>query len=107
MIIRTELLQESCAQILNAVDSNVLSAITETLEIEVKDNLFKMAVTNREYFVSIEINIESKETLHATVNANLFLRLVSKITSETIELTTDTNILYVKCNGNYKLPLIY
>ena len=107
MIIRTELLQDSCSKILSAVDSNVLSAVTETLEISAKDNVFTMAVTNREYFVEVKMDIEVKEELHATVNANLFLKLISKVTSETIELVSDGNSLLIKCNGNYKLPLIY
>ena len=107
MIIRTELLQESCAQILNAVDSNVLSAITETLEIEAHNKMLRMAVTNREYFVDIHFGIESDEEIHATINANLFLKLISKVTSETIELLVVDNSLLVKCNGDYKLPLIY
>ena len=107
MIIRTELLQDSCAKILNAVDSNVLSAVTETLEINAGANVFSMAVTNREYFVEVWVDTDSAEDFHATVNANLFLRLVSKVTSETIELTSDGNSLHIKCNGDYKIPLIY
>ena len=107
MIIRTELLQDSCAKILNAVDSNVLSAVTETLEITCKDNVFALAVTNREYFVEVKMKVEVTEEFHATVNANLFLKLIAKVTSETIELASDGNSLHIKCNGNYKLPLIY
>lgn len=107
MIIRTELLQESCSKILSAVDSNVLSAVTETLELKGSENLFTMAVTNREYFVEIKIETTIEESFHATVNANLFLKLISKVTSETIELNTDSNSLFVKCNGDYKIPLIY
>lgn len=107
MIIRTEILQESCAKILNAVDSNVLSAVTETLEIRNEGKQLSMSVTNREYFVRILFGDNIEDEIHATVNANLFLKLVSKITSETIELHTDDKSLYVKCNGDYKLPLIY
>lgn len=107
MIIRTELLQDSCAKILSAVDSNVLSAVTETLEITANNNVFTLAVTNREYFVEVKRDIELNEEFHATVNATLFLKLISKVTSETIELTSDGNSLHIKCNGNYKLPLIY
>ena len=107
MIIRTELLQDSCAKILSAVDSNVLSAVTETLEISASDGVFTMAVTNREYFVEIKMDIEVAETFHATVNANLFLKLIAKVTSETIELNTNGNSLHIKCNGDYKIPLIY
>lgn len=107
MIIRTEILQESCAKILNAVDSNVLSAVTETLEIRNEGKQLSMSVTNREYFVRILFGDNIEDEIHATVNANLFLKLISKITSETIELYTDDKSLYVKCNGDYKLPLIY
>lgn len=107
MIIRTELLQDSCAKILNAVDSNVLSAVTETLEISASNGVFTMAVTNREYFVEIKMNIEVSDEFHATVNANLFLKLIAKVTSETIELSTNGNSLHIKCNGDYKIPLIY
>lgn len=107
MIIRTEILQESCAKILNAVDSNVLSAVTETLEIKTENKQLSMSVTNREYFVKILFGDNIGDEIHATVNANLFLKLISKVTSETIELYTDEKSLYVKCNGDYKLPLIY
>lgn len=107
MIIRTELLQESCSKILNAVDSNVLSAVTETLEIKCQNKIFTMAVTNREYFVEIKLDVDVEEVFHATVNANLFLKLISKVTSETIELSTQDNSLFIKCNGDYKLPLIF
>ena len=107
MIIRTEILQESCSKILNAVDSNVLSAVTETLELKNENKCMSMSVTNREYFVKVLIDTDIDENIHATVNANLFLKLVSKVTSETIELHTDENSLYVKCNGDYKLPLIF
>ena len=107
MIIRTDLLQESCAKILNAVDSNVLASVTETLEITGKDNQVVFAVTNREYYVEIKLDTDVTEDFHATVNANLFLKLVSKVTSETIELTIQGNSLKVKCNGEYKLPLIF
>lgn len=107
MIIRTEILQESCAKILNAVDSNVLSAVTETLEIKTENKHLSMSVTNREYFVKILFGDNIEDEIHATVNANLFLKLISKVTSETIEIYTDEKSLYVKCNGDYKLPLIY
>lgn len=107
MILQTDVLQKSCEKILAAVDSNVLNTITETLEIKVKDGIFSMAITNREYYVNIKFDADIEEEIHATVDAILFLKLIGKVTSETIELTSDKNNLMVKCNGNYKLPLIY
>ncbi len=107
MIIRTDLLQDSCARIFNAVDSNVLSTVTETLEIECSERILRLCVTNREYFVEIQLETDVDEYFHATVNANLFLKLISKVTSETIELSIHENSLFIKCNGDYKIPLIY
>ena len=43
----------------------------------------------------------------ATVNATIFLKLISQITTDTIELSVVDNTLVVKGNGTYKLPLIF
>lgn len=106
MIIKTDLLKEKSAAILSAVDSNELSVVTETLELKANGDVLSMNVTNREYYVRVNVNLDQPETFNAAVNANLFLKLVSQITTATIELNvTDTNLV-VKGNGTYKLPLI-
>lgn len=107
MIIRIEDLKSISQTILTAVDSNELSIITETLELLVKDNTLYMNVTNREYYAQVKLKMENEEEFHATVNANLFLKLVSQITTDTVEFSIDGNSLVIKANGNYKLPLIY
>lgn len=107
MILQTDVLNKSCEKILAAVDSNVLNSITETLEIKCENGVFSMAVTNREYYVNIKFDADTDEHIHATVDAILFLKLIGKVTSSTIELATDDTSLLIKCNGNYKLPLIY
>ena len=107
MIIRIENLQEACKDILAAVDNNELSAITETLELVTKDTYLYINVTNREYFAQVKININEEVEFHATVNANLFLKLISQVTTDTVELTLKDNFVIVKANGVYKLPLIF
>lgn len=109
MIIQTEKLQEQCSKILGAVDSSVSTDITETLELEVKGSTLFLNVTNKEYYVSVNIPLTSEETttFHAVVNASLFLNLVSKITTKEIELSTTDTTLVVKGNGTYKLPLVF
>lgn len=106
MIIKTDLLKEKCSAILNAVDSNELSIVTETLQLKANNTTLSMSVTNREYFVEIKLNLDQPENFHATVNANLFLKLISQITTASIELDVNGNSLVVKGNGTYKLPLI-
>lgn len=107
MILRIEKLQEACKDILTAVDSNEVSAITETLELITIDSVLHMNVTNREYFVQVEIPVGPEDELHATVNANLFLKLISHTTTDTVELCVVGTNLVIKANGTYKIPLIY
>lgn len=107
MIIRIEKLQNACKNILTAVDSNTLSTITETLELVTVDNYLYMNVTNREYFAQVKIDIGEVVDFHATVNATLFLKLISQITTDTVELNIKDNYVVVVANGTYKIPLIF
>lgn len=107
MIIRSEDFKNTCSKILTAVDSNELSAITETLELKTEGTFLYLNVTNREYFAQVKIDLGEVEELHATVNANLFLKLISQITTDTIEFENTETSLIVKGNGKYELPLIF
>ena len=107
MIIRNEDLKDACSKILAAVDSNELSAITETLELKVVDNTLNVSVTNREYYAQVRLAVDPGINFHATVNANLFLKLISQVTTESVELLVNDNFLLVKANGTYKFPLIF
>ena len=107
MIIRCEELQKVCSKILFAVDASNNSIITETLEMNTDANYLYMSITNREYFVKVKLDIQKEVEFSATVAADVFLKLVSKMTTETIEFSTQNNYLIVKGNGTYKLPMIY
>ena len=107
MIIRKEDLQEICGKILFAVDSTETSAINETLELKTVDTSLFVNVSNRDYYAQVKVDIGEKIDFHATVNATLFLKLVSQFTTDTIELYTKDNSLHIKADGNYKIPLIY
>lgn len=107
MILKVEELKDICSIVLTAVDSNELSVLTETLELVVENNILYLTVTNREYYAQFKLNVDAEEYFHATVNANLFLSLVAKTTTDSIELFVDKNDLNIIGNGKYKLPLIY
>jgi hypothetical protein len=106
-IIRSEDLKEVCSKILTAVDSTELSLVTETLELFAIGDVLTVSVTNREYYAEVNFKLEDVQAFHATVNAMLFLKLVSQITTDTITLSVEDNALIVKGNGTYKLPLIF
>lgn len=107
LVIKTDLFKDVCSKILTAVDSTELSIVTETLELVTKNNILVMGVTNREYFAEVKLEMADEYEFHATVNASLFLKLVSQITTEEIQLNVVDNTLVVKGNGTYKLPLIF
>lgn len=107
MILRIETLQEACKNILAAVDDNKLSAITETLELVTRGSYLYINVTNREYFAQVKIELAEECDLRATVNANLFLKLISQVTTETVQLEVKDTYIIVKANGSYKIPLIF
>lgn len=106
MIIQTKLLQDSCKKILDAVDSNASLKLSETLELEVRNQILYLNVTNKEYYVAVKIPLGTDVDFHAVVDAKLFLTLISKITTTDVELNVNGNVLVVKANGNYKIPLI-
>ena len=105
--IKSESFKDVCSKILTAVDTSELSTITETLALNCSGGRFTLSVTNREYFVETFFDVEPGIVFEATVNAGLFLKLVSQITTDTIELSTKDNYLLINGNGTYKLPLIF
>ena len=107
MLLKRDDIKDVCSKILAAVDTNGLSTITETLELIVQDDILYLNVTNREYFAQVKLPVTGDNGFHATVNASLFLKLIPQITTDTIELNIKDNLLIVKGNGTYKLPLIY
>ena len=107
MILKTQEFKEACQTILFAIDTKDVSLFNETLELVTSGNILNLNVTNREYFVTVKFILEQSEEFRASVNAKTFLALISKITTDTVELTLDGNILRIKANGNYALPLIF
>lgn len=106
MIIDTEVLQEKCKKILDAIGTKSKIA-SDTLELEVYEGALYLNATDKEYFVSVKLPLSEPEEFHAVVKASRFLSLISKITTKTITLKVTSNYLSIKGNGNYKEPLIF
>ena len=107
MILNLKEFQDVCKTILNAVDNSEISTDNETLELKTESNILYLNVTNNEYYASVKFTLAHEEEFHATVNANLFLKLINTSTTETVELKIKDNYMYIKANGNYKLPLVF
>lgn len=103
MIIRNEDLKDICNKILYAFDPTS----SDIVQIKGVDNYLHMSVGNGEYFVEVKLNMYEEVDFNATINGDIFLKLISKITSDTVEFNTKDNFLVIKGDGSYKLPLIY
>lgn len=107
MIISTKDFKEVCSTILSGIDTNELSTLTETLELKTEGKNLLLNVTNGEYYLSVIFTLDHEETFNAAVNANLFLKLIAAITTETVQLEVKDTYMEVKANGVYKIPLIF
>ena len=90
MIIQTKTFQEAANKILLAVSTDKTNAAN--VELEAKDNVLYLRTTNKEFYVEIKFDLESAETFRAVVDANLFLNLISSITTDTFEITINENV---------------
>lgn len=104
MIINTKKFKEVCSTILLAIDNSELSTLTETLELKTIGKTLYLNVTNQKYYVSVKFELDHEEEFNASVNAITFLKLISSITSGSIELQLKETYILIKANGNYKIP---
>ncbi len=107
MIIKADAIKSICSKIAPALDASSFSVLTEILQLTVENKQFKLAVTNKEYYVKGTFRVDTEESFNATVKADLFIKLIEHITTDTISFEIDNTSLIIKGNGQYKLPLIY
>lgn len=105
MILKTKTFQEAANKILVAVG---LDRSAANLELAAKDTALYLRVTNREYYVAVKFDLEAPTDFRAVVDANLFLNLISGISTEEFELIiNDTHVVVKAGKSSYKLAMIY
>ena len=108
MIISTSILQDIAQKILSTINTNDTVNNTDQLQLSVTENRLHLAVASDEYFVDIQLPFDVNEKLHAVVNANVFLKLITQTSTDNITLYTENDqTLHIKGNGDYVLPLLY
>jgi hypothetical protein len=108
-IIKTDELKECCTKILAAVDnSDSTNTDAGILQLTVVENKLILAVTNGEYFVEVKKDLTGSVTdFKASIGATLFLKLMTQVTTETVEFKVSNQTLLVQANGLYKIPLVF
>ena len=104
MKIKTTELQNMLSKVVKGVGNNKLIPLTNMLMIRVADGNLLLTSTDATNYLTVQTTVNSDE-LYAVVNAELFNKLISKFTTETVDLTVEDSALKIFGNGSYVLEL--
>ena len=103
--LKTLKLQEMVSKAIKGASNNKMIPITSLMAIALKDGILTLTTTDATNTLKVmEKDIEGDD-FYAVVQADIFSKLVAKITTETITLTLKENSLEVKGNGTYSIEL--
>ena len=106
MKISTKLLQEMVSKSIKGAGNNNLIPITSLLVIEVLANKLTLKTTDGSNYLYVKELLEGEyEDFYSIVNADKFAKLISKTTSEYIEILNENSYLSINGNGKYKLEI--
>ena len=107
MKINSIILKNMCSKLINALDTDASSTISESVELKVEDKVLSISIASDDYTVRTVEKIDNDEQFRAVVEADVFLKLINQITTEQVEFSIDGTTLVVKGNGEYKFAMIY
>lgn len=106
MKVVTSRMKEAVNKAIKGAGFNNLIPITSMIGIKLSDGKLRLLTIDMTNTLCIIIDKVSGEDMDITVDADKFGKLIAKTTSEDIDLSVKDDILYVKANGTYKIPLI-
>ncbi len=107
LTLNTEKLKDMVSRSVKGVGNNKLIPLTSLMAIELKDGKLTLITTDATNYLYIMEDKVSGDDFYAVVDANVFSKLISKMTSEsvTLEIKASLNYLEVRGNGTYKIEL--
>lgn len=107
LTLKTEKLKEMVSRAVKGVGNNKLIPLTSLMAIEVKDNKLTLITTDATNYLYVSEDKVVANDFYVVVDANVFSKLISKMTCEnvTLEVSSGIWVLNVKGNGNYKIEL--
>lgn len=99
-------MKEAVNKAIKGAGFNNLIPITSMIGIKLSDGKLRLLTTDMTNTLCIIVDKVAGEEMDITVDADKFGKLIAKITSEDIDLSVKDDVLHVKANGTYKLPLI-
>lgn len=106
MKVVTSRMKEAVNKAIKGAGFNNLIPITSMIGIKLSDGKLRLLTTDMTNTLCIIIDKVSGDDMDITVDADKFGKLIAKTTSEDIDLSVKDDVLFVKANGTYKIPLI-
>lgn len=101
---KTEKLKEMVARAVKGVGNNKLIPLTSLICISRSADEVCLTTTDASNYLYVYDTVPGEE-FYAVVDANVFSKLISKMTSENVSLQIKNSSLEVKGNGTYKIEL--
>lgn len=103
--VKTKTLQEMTQKAMKGASNNKILPLTSMLAIELKNNVLTLTTTDFSNYLEIKQDKVEGQDFYVVVQADIFSKLIGKLTTEDVTLTVDTNVMTVKSNGQYKIEL--
>lgn len=106
MKVVTSRMKEAVNKAIKGAGFNNLIPITSMIGIKLSDGKLRLLATDMTNTLCIIIDKVAGDDMDITVDADKFGKLIAKTTSEDVDLSVKDDVLIVKANGTYRIPLI-
>lgn len=105
MTINTSTLQNMVAKAMKGASCNKMIPLTGLMAIELKGYALTLITTDATNYLYVKEDKVEGDDFYVVVQADMFAKLISKLTCEKVSLELKDNILNVKGNGKYSIEL--
>ncbi len=105
MTINTSTLQNMVAKAMKGASCNKMIPLTGLMAIELVDHTLTLTTTDATNYLFIREHKVDGDDFYVVVQADMFAKLISKLTCEKVNLELTDNVLTVKGNGKYSIEL--
>ena len=105
LTINTSTLQNMVAKSMKGASCNKMIPLTGLMAIELKDNDLTLITTDATNYLYVRETKVEGDDFYVVIQADMFAKLISKLTCEKVSLELKDNVLMVTGNGKYSIEL--
>ena len=101
----TSTLQNMVAKAMKGASCNKMIPLTSLMAIQLKNHTLTLITTDATNYLYVKADKVDGEDFYVVIQAEVFSKLISRLTCENVTLELKDNCLNVKGNGNYSIEL--